>query len=143
MDSINEVNNAVKNLLIINPNFKIVPDTDPQTLQIFIDKITQTLTPEINFITPNSRMQNEGEFIMNVNGLNFTHGSEVRLNGYGKSTTFISDAILQAKIPASDMINDSEYEITVYSPISKGKTSNPKSFVVESSSMSLWKWFAN
>ena len=142
MDSINEANSAVKNLLTINPNFEIVPDTDPQTLQIFIDKIARTLTPEINFITPNSRVQNEDEFTMTVNGLNFTHGSEVRFNGYGKSTTFISDTILQAKIPATDMINDGEYEITVYNPILEGRTSDPKRFEVESSSFSLWKWFA-
>ena len=142
MDSINEANNAVKNLLIINPNFEIVPDTDPQTLQNFIDNIAHTLIPEINFITPNSRMQNEYEFTMTVNGLNFTHGSEVRFNGNRKSTTFISDTILQAKISASDMLIDGEYEITVYSPILKGRISNPKIFVIESSSMSLWKWFA-
>jgi tetratricopeptide (TPR) repeat protein len=142
MDSINEANNAVKNLLITNPNFKAVPDRDPQTLQIFIDYIAQTLTPEINFITPSSRMQNGNEFTMTVNGLNFTHGSEVRFNGNGKLTTFISDTILLAKIPATDMINDGEYEITVYSPILKGRTSNSKRFEVESSSMSLWKWFA-
>ncbi len=142
MDSINEATNAVKNLLIINPNFEIVPDTDPQTLQNLIDNIAQTLTPEINFITPNSRMQNGDEFTMTVNGLNFTHSSEVRFNGNGKSTTFISDTILQAKIPATDMINDGEYEITVYSPILKGRTSNSKRFEVESSSISLWKWFA-
>jgi tetratricopeptide (TPR) repeat protein len=142
MDSINEANNAVKNLLIINPNFKAVPNRDPQTLQIFIDNIAQTLTPEINFITPNSRMQNGAEFTMTVNGVNFTHGSEVRVNGNAKSTTFISDTILLAKISEIDMIIDDEYEITVYSPILKGRTSNSKRFVVESSSMSLWKWFA-
>lgn len=142
MDSINEANNTVKNLLITNPNFKTVPDRDPQTLQIFIDNIAQTLTPEINFITPNSRMQNEDEFTMTVNGLNFTHGSEVRINGNGRLTTFISDTILLAKISAIDMRIDGDYEITVNSPILKGRISNPKRFVVESSSTSLWKWFA-
>ena len=87
-------------------------------------------------------MQNGKEFTMRVNGLNFTHDSEVRVNVNGKSTTFISDTILQAKIPAIDMTIDGEYEITVYSPILKGRISNPKTLVVESSSMSLWKWFA-
>lgn len=143
MDSINEANNAVKNLLITNPNFKTVPDRDPQTLQIFIDNIAKTLTPEINFITPTSRMQNGDEFTMTVNGLNFMHGSEVRINGNGKLTTFISDTILLAKISAIEMRIDGENEITVYSPILKGRISNPKRFVVESSSMSLWKWFAS
>jgi tetratricopeptide (TPR) repeat protein len=142
IDSINEANNAVKNLLITNPNFKIFPERDPQTLQIFIDNIAQTLTPEINFITPSSRMQNGNEFTMTVNGLNFAHGSEVRVNGNEKLTTFISDTILLAKISATDLIIDGEHEITVYSPILEGRISNPKKFVVESSSMSLWKWFA-
>ena len=102
----------------------------------------QTVTPEINFILPRSIEQNAGEFTMTVNGLNFVYGSKVLINGKGRVTTFISDTLLQAKFSASDMLVDDEYEITVYSPILNGRISNPKKFVVKSSSISLWEWFA-
>jgi hypothetical protein len=142
MQSEKEANNAVKNLLIMVPNYKIQPDKDPPSLQKYIDDITHTLTPEINFILPRSIEQNAGEFTMTVNGSNFVYGSKVLINGKGRVTTFISDTLLQAKFSASDMLVDDEYEITVYSPILNGRISNPKKFVVKSSSISLWEWFA-
>jgi hypothetical protein len=142
MQSEKKANDAVKNMLKMIPNYKIEPDRDSPLLQKMIDDMAQTLTPEITIITPNSRRLQEDGFIMTVKGLNFSYGSEVRINGTGKSTTFISDMILQAKIPASDLLKEDEYEITVYSPISNGRTSNVERFVVGAPSMSLGKWFA-
>ena len=137
-----EATDAVKNMLKMIPNYKIEPDRDPPSLQKIIDVMAQTLTPEITVITPNSIMQHEDGFTMTVKGSNFAYGSEVRFNGIGKSTTFINDTELQAKIPASDILKEDEYEITVYSPILKGRTSNAERFVVETLSMPPWKWFA-
>lgn len=142
MQSEKEANNAVKNMLKMVPNYKIEPDRDSPSLQKIIDDMAQTLTPEITVIIPNSRRQNENGFIMTVKGSNFTYGSKVMLNEIGKSTTFINDSELQAKIPASDILKEDEYKITVYSPILNGRTSNALRFVVKTSSMSLWKWFA-
>ncbi len=142
MQSEEEANNAVKNLLIMVPNYKIQPDMDPPSLQKYIDDITHTLTPEIDFILPSSIEKNADGFTMSVQGSNFVYGSKVLINGKGRATTFISDTILLAKFSASDMLIDDGYEITVYSPILNGRESNPKKFVVESSSVSLWEWFA-
>ena len=142
MQSEEEANNAVRNLLIMVPKYKIQSDKDPPTLQKYIDDITYTLIPEINFILPSSREQNSDGFTMTVNGSNFVYGSKVLINGKGRATTFISDTILSAKFSASDMLIDDGYEITVYSPILNGMVSNPKKFLVEASSVSLWEWFA-
>lgn len=142
MQSEKEANKAVKNMLIMVPNYKIETDRDSAPLQTIINDVAQTLIPKINIILPDSRRQNENGFIMTVKGSNFTYGSKVMLNGIGKSTTFINDSELQAKIPASDILVEDEYTITVYSPLLNGRTSNALKFMVENSSMSLWKWFA-
>ena len=142
MHSEKEAINAVKNLLIMVPNYKIQPDRDSPTLQKFIYGIAHTLTPEINFILPRSIEQNIDGFTMTVNGSNFVYGSKVLVNGKERVTTFISDTLLQAKFSASDTLIEDGYEITVYSPILNGRISNPKKFVVKSSSISLWEWFA-
>jgi len=142
MHSEKEANDAVKNLLLMDPNYQIDPDRDPLSLQKIIDDMAQTLTPKITVIAPNSIDQKEDGFTMTVNGSNFAYGSEVRFNGKGKSTIFISDTLLQAEIPASDILKADGYEITVHSPILKGRTSNAEMFVVETSSNFLWRWIA-
>jgi hypothetical protein len=137
-----EANKAVKNLLIMVPNYKIHPDKDPPALQKYIDDITHTLTPEISFIVPISKDQNGDGFTMSVQGSNFVYGSEVMINGKGRATTFISDTLLLAQFSRNDLLIDDEYEITVHNPILNGRISNPKKFVVKSSSISVWEWFA-
>jgi len=137
-----EANNAVRNLLIMVPNYKIQPDRDPPPLQKYIDNITYTLIPEINFISPSSEEQNTDGFTMTVNGSNFVNGSQVMINGKGRATTFISDTLLLAKFSANDLLIDDEYEITVYSPILNGIISNSEKLVIKSSSLPLWKWIA-
>ena len=140
MQSEKDAKNAVKNLLTMVPDYKFQKGKDPALLQIYIDDISRTLIPEIDFILPDSREQNAEEFTMSVKGSNFTYGSQVMIRGKGKTTTFISDSILLAKIPASDMLTDDEYEITVYSPILGGRISNSEKFEVKSSSFSFWSW---
>ena len=140
MQSDKEADNAVKNLLIMIPDYKVQPDKDPPLLQKFIDDIMYILTPEINYILPNSREQNADGFTMSVKGSNFVYGSKVMINGKEKATTFISDTLLLAQFSARDMLIDDEYEITVFSPILKGRISNSQKFLVTSSSFSLWKW---
>ena len=142
-DSEREANNAVKNLLIMVPNYKIQPHKDPPYLQKLIGKIAPTLIPQITIISPESKEQNADGFTMSVEGSNFVYGSKVMINGKEKETTFISDTLLQAKFLASDMLIDDTYAITVYSPILNGRTSNQKKFeVIKSSSFSFWEWSA-
>ena len=142
IDSEREAEEAVKNLLIMNPNYKIQPHKDPPLLQKYIDNIRKTLIPEISVILQKPGEQDEDVLTMLVNGSNFVYGSKVMINGKEKPTIFISDKLLQVNFTESDMLTDGEYEIAVFNPILNGRTSNPKKFEVKSSSFAFWKWFA-
>ena len=47
-----EANDAVRNLLILVPNYQIDPDRDPPQLKRIIDDVSQTLNPTISSIIP-------------------------------------------------------------------------------------------
>lgn len=143
MHSENEANNAVKNLLIVDPGYKIQPDKDPPSLQNYINNMLPTLIPQIDVISPESEDQYADGFTMSVEGSNFVNGSKVMINGKEKETTFISDNLLQAKFTANDLLFADIYAITVYSPLLNGRVSNPIKFEVDkSSSFSFGEWFA-
>ena len=122
------------------PNFKIQPNNNPLLLQKFIDDIHHNSTPCINFIFLKPNKQNATGFTMSVKGSKFIYVSKVITNGKAKATTLINDNILQVKFSESDILDDDEYEIILYSLILNGRISNPKKFVVNSSSFSLWEW---
>ena len=137
-----EANEAVKNLLIMVPNYKVDPVKDPPSLQKIIDNMAATLDPKITSITPNAADQADKGFTMTVTGTNFVYGSIVKLNGTARSTTYVSPIELKVEIPAKDLLKAGEFEITVYSPIVGGKTSNPEKFMVQTSSGFPWTWIA-
>ena len=135
-----EANDAVKNLLIMVPNYEIDPDIDPPQLKRIMDDISQTLEPGIDIITPNSADAEADGFTMTVDGIDFVYGSVVQFNGEDRATNFISSTQLTAKIPPSDLKKEGEYEVTVNSPIMSGKTSNAVKFKVKSSGGAPWTW---
>jgi hypothetical protein len=132
-----EANDAVKNLLIMVPNYEIDPDRDPPQLQGIIDTILQELKPSILNITPTKATVDDPGFTITVNGNDFVRGSVVRFNNSDRVTTHIGPTQLTAEIPATDLLNDGEYEITVFSPIQNGKLSNAEKFTVEPASKTL------
>jgi tetratricopeptide (TPR) repeat protein len=132
-----EANEAVKNLLILVPNYKIDPENDPPQLKKIIDDITLKLKPSITNITPdNADVEGEG-FTLTVNGSDFVYGSKVQFNGAERVTTYLNSGQLTAEISASDLLHAGEYDITVFSPIENGKISNPVKFSVNESSNAL------
>lgn len=137
-----EANDAVKNLLLMVPNYKIDPDRDPPSLKKIIDNTAQTLNPILTSITPNKINAGDKDFTITVNGKNFVYGSVVKLNGVNKSTHHISSTELKADIPAGDILDEGEISINVYSPILGGKTSNTEKLIVEKSSSFPWTWIA-
>jgi hypothetical protein len=137
-----EANDAVKNLLIMVPNYKVDPVKDPPSLQKIIDNMAITLNPKISAITPNSVDQGEKGMKLKVSGSNFVYGSVVKLNGVSKSTTYISSSELTADVSTSDLSKTGEYDVTVYSPILGGKTSDAEKFVVQKASSFPWTWIA-
>jgi len=132
-----EANDAVKNLLIMVPNYEIDPDRDPPQLQGIIDTILQELKPSISSITPTKATVDDPGFTITVNGNDFVRGSVVRFNNSDRVTTHIDQTQLTAEIPATDLLNDGEYGITVFSPIQNGKLSNAETFTIEPASKTL------
>ena len=137
-----EANDAVKNLLIMVPNYKVDPVKDPPSLQKIIDNMARTLDPKITALTPNTADQGDKGIMIVVTGANFVYGSVVKLNGTAKSTTYVSPTELKAEISAKDLLKSGEYDITVYSPIVGGKTSNSEKFTVQTASSFPWTWIA-
>jgi hypothetical protein len=66
----------------------------------------------------------------------------VKFSGTAKSTTYVSPIELKAEISAKDLLKSGEYDITVYSPIMGGKTSNSEKFTVQTASSFPWTWIA-
>lgn len=142
---VKEAKDAVRNLLIMVPNFEIDSLNDPPQLKSLIDDVAQQLVPTILSITPDSVEAESEGIIITVKGSDFVSGSKVQFNGMVKLTTQIPDNLnqLSAEIPAYDLKKVGEYEIRVYSPIQKGsKTSNAVKFTVTSSSSFPWTWIA-
>jgi tetratricopeptide (TPR) repeat protein len=137
-----EANEAVKNLLMMVPNYKIDPDRDPPSLKKIIDNTAQTLNPIVTSINPNKIEAGKKGFTITVNGKNFVYGSVVKFNGLNKSTSYISSIELKADIPPGDILDEGEININVYSPILGGKTSNSETLIVEKSSSFPWTWIA-
>ena len=132
-----EASDAVKNLLIMVPNYKIDPDRDPPQLKKIIDDITAKLQPSITSITPdNADMESEG-FNLTVSGSDFVYGSAVRFNGVDKATTYVGPNQLTAVIYGSDLMHAGEFDVTVFSPIHSGKVSNAVKFKVNEPSGAL------
>ncbi|GIK22258.1 MAG: hypothetical protein HND40_02560 [Ignavibacteriota bacterium] len=137
-----EANDAVKNLLIMVPNYKVDPVKDPPSLQKIIDNMALTLNPKISGISPNTVDQGEKGIKLKVTGSNFAYGSVVKFNGVSKSTTYVSSTELTADVLTSDLAKTGEYDVTVYSPIMGGKTSEAEKFTVQKASSFPWTWIA-
>jgi len=132
-----EANDAVKNLLIMVPNYEIDPDRDPPQLKRIIDDVSQKLLPIISSITPANATVGDPGFTITVNGSDFVYGLVVRFNDRDEVTNYVSQTQLTAEIPATDLINEGEYKITVFSPILDGKLSNAEKFTIKSASKTL------
>lgn len=115
---------------------------NPPQLEKIVDNINSTLIPRISDITPNAIDQKEKGFLMIVKGSDFADGSVVRFNRIAKPTTFISTTELWAEIPASDILNEGEYEVYVDNTAMGGKLSNAAMFKIKSSSSFPWRWIA-
>lgn len=132
-----EANDAVKNLLIMVPNYKIDPDRDPPQLKKIIDDVSEKLKPTITSITPDNIDVESDQITLTVNGSDFVYGSVVKYNSVEKVTTYVGPSQLSAVIPSSDLIQSGEYEVTVFSPIHGGKVSNIMKFTVNEPSNAL------
>jgi len=137
-----EANDAVKNLLLMVPNYETDPDRDPPPFTKMIDDISQQLIPSISSITPNTAESGSEALTLVVNGKDFVYGATVQFNGLKKATTYINQNQISAEITSYDLEKEGEYEVTVFSPIHGGKTSGAVKFTVTTSSSFPWTWIA-
>ena len=137
-----EANDAVRNLLLMVPSYKINPETDPPQLKKIIDEMAPTLVPIIRSINPTSINEGKEGFTLTVKGSNFVYGTQVRFDRNVKNTTFISSVELKAEISKEDISNDGEFSVDVLSPILGGKVSNTETFKVNNTSSFPWTWMA-
>lgn len=126
-----EASIEVKNLLLFNPRYKVDPDNDPPQLKNMIDSVSHKIQPAITSISPTTIDVKSNPINVTIMGSDFVFGSTVRFNERAIQTTYINQNELKALIPESDLINDGEYNISVFSPILTGKESNSVIFSVE------------
>jgi len=131
-----EAKNAIKNLLLMAPDYKINLDHDPPQFQKLIQEISDFLIPQIEFINPNKLPLNETGVKLKVNGSNFSYGSKVQFDGNERSTDYINSGELIAYLTEEDLIKMGKHSISVYSPIMGGKMSNIVDFIVDPVSIS-------
>lgn len=84
-------------------------------------------TPVILSLSPSNAIAGTSSFSMTVNGANFVAGAQVRVNGSGRGTSFVSSSQLTATIFFGDISNAGTLQITV---ASGGAVSSPVDFVV-------------
>ncbi len=84
-------------------------------------------TPVILSLSPSNAIAGSSSFTLTVNGANFLAGAQVRVNGSGRSTSFVSSSQLTATLFFGDVSSAGTLQITV---ASGGAVSSPVSFVV-------------
>jgi hypothetical protein len=97
-------------------------------------KGTATLTvnnpvPVVTGVNPPSVVEQNGDFMLTVNGNGFVPSSVVNWNGAPLTTTFVNAGQLQATVPGVNVAEENTAAITVSNPTPGGGTSNFSSFV--------------
>ena len=89
-----------------------------------------TPAPTLTSLSPNTAFQNGGSVTLSLTGTNFVPASVVQWGGQNRTTTYLSSTLLQALIPASDLVTAGNVAVTVFNPAPGGGTSSPLNFSV-------------
>ena len=90
----------------------------PQTLFIRQRINSKSVLDSLNSLSPSSVQAGDNSFTVSIYGSGFNSQSEAFWNGYPLVTTIISDSILQAYVPSTNIINpDDSVTISVLNPI--------------------------
>ncbi|HLV79314.1 MAG TPA: choice-of-anchor tandem repeat GloVer-containing protein, partial [Chthonomonadaceae bacterium] len=82
----------------------------------------------LSSLSPSSATAGGSNFTLTVNGSNFDPGAVVDWNGAALTTTFVSEAELQASVPASDIATAGTASVTV---VQNATTSNALTFTID------------
>lgn len=87
--------------------------------------------PAITALDPSRTAAGSGALTLTVRGTNFVQGSVVRWNGSNRQTTYVSATELRAQIPAGDLAQPGQAQVTVFNPAPGGGASNALTFTIE------------
>lgn len=91
--------------------------------QYILDRLPQLpMNADIDEINPAMTLVNPGSFTMEVKGTGFTSNSTVYFNGNARTTTFISDSVLNAEILSTDVSVAGNYPVWVRSGTTNSDT---------------------
>ncbi len=102
--------------------------TGVRTYSLVITGVAPNLVPALASMTVTAMAVGSPGFNLRVGGANFINGSVVRWNGADRATTFISSAVLQAAIPATDLAAVGTAAVTVFTPAPGGGVSAALTF---------------
>jgi hypothetical protein len=86
--------------------------------------------PTLASIAPSSATAAGGAFVLTATGTNFVPNCVVQWNGSNRATTFVSATQVTAAIPASDLANGGNVQVTVVNPTPAGGTTDPQTFTI-------------
>ena len=109
----------------IDPDFR-----NPLPRAVSLESVLEYMGPHIGDLEPKIANQGQSVVKISVAGEWFKPNSIVRFDTKDLPTTFKSDKLLEASIPAAQLKNIGTYAITVINPGSGGGTSNVRYFVV-------------
>ncbi|MDH3637398.1 MAG: IPT/TIG domain-containing protein [Gammaproteobacteria bacterium] len=87
--------------------------------------------PTLVELLPDTALRGSGGLLLTVNGTNFIDGAVINWNGSPRTTTFNSDAQLEADITAADINVGGFVTVTATNPGAAGGTSNDLIFAVD------------
>lgn len=94
--------------------------------------------PVLDNLQPRSAEAGDGALTLDVIGSGFTANSVVRWDGSDRTTTFVSDTLLEASIPSADLVAVDNVAVTVFTPGSPGAGSQPDTFFVLASGQTVF-----
>lgn len=90
--------------------------------------------PLIGILSPSSILQSGPNFTLTVSGVGFVPSTTVQWNGNPRTTTYVSDDVVQAQITQADIASAGTASVTVYNPPPRGGTSPAVPFPINPNS---------
>lgn len=108
-------------LTLVNPLLMAPTDT-------YLSRLSLSDSMRAYEARPHAAIAGSGDFTLDIVGVNFPAGATLLWNGQPRSTTFVSATRLSARIPATDVANVREVQLTVRAPGPSAVLSNALPF---------------
>jgi Abnormal spindle-like microcephaly-assoc'd, ASPM-SPD-2-Hydin len=92
--------------------------------------VTSNPVPQLASLAPSSTPQNSSALQLTLNGQGFTEASVVMWNGTALQTTYVTNSVLTALVPATDFATSGTASVTINNPAPGGGTSSASVFAI-------------